>query len=60
MRSGASKMKKFDIEFWHSDCEKAFKKIRKELIARSDMNEEEVTELLEGIYYLVANEYGGC
>ena len=51
---------KFNIEFYNSDCEKEFKKIRKELISRSNMNEKEVTELLEGIYYLVADEYGGC
>ena len=53
-------MKEFDIEFWHSDTEKEFKRIRKELVERSNMTHKEVTELLEGIYYLVANEYGGC
>lgn len=51
---------KFDIEFWHSDTEKEFKKIRKELVERSNMTQKEATELLEGLYYLVANEYGGC
>ena len=50
--------KQFDIDFWNSDTEKTFKKYRKYLLENSILNDTQIKEFLEGIYYTVASEFG--
>lgn len=52
------KKPKFDIDFWRSDVEKAFYKIRDDLVTSHNMTMEEATEFLEDMYYTVASEFG--
>lgn len=49
---------KFDIEFWKSSTKKCFDETAKELIEKG-FTKLEAKELLEGLYYAVADEYGG-
>ena len=49
---------KFDIEFWKSSTKKYFNETADELMDLG-LTKKEVKELLEGLYYAVANEYGG-
>jgi len=48
----------FDIEFWKSENEEKFADALKDLVEHG-YSEQEAKEMLEGLYYAVASEYGG-
>ena len=49
---------KFDIEFLKTSTKRCFEETAKDLILKG-FTKTEAKEILEGLYYAVADEYGG-